>query len=283
MLPTFVVYGNCQAGVLKDVLKAAPGILEQYETVYYQSFDHPTDGISVIDPDVMARCAILWCQSDENTPFSFDGATPPEMRRITFPSVDLGVLWPYQTNDPLFGREERYPYGMFPYGDRLLMQVAQEGLTGEVGLGRFDQLWDEQSFPFDRYLDVELERLIKREQGTQIKMAAYVLSHFRTDRLLWSYNHPTRKTFSVLLNKLMAATFPESRNPAHQLHRLGDVVFEQYDPFAFSYQAPIFPHVAAALGLQWWSVDDSYYFHHEERMTYPRFVERYLEARVARQ
>jgi hypothetical protein len=281
--PTFVIYGNCQAGVLQDILKSAPAVADNYELVYYQSFNHPTDGVATIESDVMARCALLWSQSDENSPFHFNGTTPEGMRTITFPSVDIGVLWPFQANDPLFGFEERYPFGMFPYGDRMLMKVAEQGRSGAEGLASLVKAWDENPFPFERYLDIEMLRLVKREQSTQVKLAAYVLAHFRTDRLLWSYNHPTRKMFSVLLNRLIAATFPESRDPAHDLHCLGDRLFSEYDPFAASYQAPILPPVAQALDLQWWSADDRYYFHHDEYLNWTEFVERYLSNRIARQ
>ena len=283
MKPTFVVYGNCQAGVLQDILNSAPFVADHYETVYYQSFDHPTEGMAAIDPGIMARCAILWRQSDDNTPFSYEGRMPEDTRTVTFPSVDLGILWPNQTNDPLFGREVRYPYGMFPYGDRMLMQIAKEGLHGAAGQAEFTQCWLDQPFPFERYLDIELQRLIRREQGTQVKMAAYVLSHFRTDRLLWSYNHPTRTLFAVLLNRLIAATFPESKKVDHPLHLAGDRLFSEYDPFAASYQSPIFPAVAKALDLQWWSADDTYYFHEGQRLNCEQFVELYLTNRIARQ
>jgi Polysaccharide biosynthesis enzyme WcbI len=283
MKPTFVVYGNCQAGVLQDIINAVPFFEENYETIYYQSFDHPTEGLSTISPDVMSRCAILWRQSDDNLPFTFDGTTPEAMKTVTFPSVDLGILWPQQMNDPLFTREDRYPYGMFPYGDRLLIEVAKRGLSGEAGKARLAELWSNPPFPFDRYLDIELQRLMRREQATQIKMAAYVLSRFRTDRLLWSYNHPTSRLFAVLLNRLIAATFPDSRELSHPLYRLGDHLFREYDPFASSYQAPIFQPVAEALDLQWWSPDDTYYFHDGERLSCDQFIERYLDNRIARQ
>lgn len=283
MKPTFVVYGNCQAGVLQDILNSVPFVSEKFETVYYQSFDHPTEGTATIAPDVMSRCAVLWCQADDNVPFAYDGPTPAEMKTIRFPSVDLGVLWPHQTNDPLFGSEEQYPYGMFPYGDRMLIQIAKEGLRGAAGQSRYDALWEQQPFPFERYLDIELQRLMRREQTTQIKMAAYVLSRFRTDRLLWSYNHPTPKLFAFLLNRLLEATFTEARQVGHPLHRAGDILFEHYDPFGSSYQSPIFPQVAKALDLQWWSPDDTYYFHHGERLSLDQFVGRYLDNRIARQ
>lgn len=283
MKPTLVAYGNCQAAVLADVLKFSPELSEAYDVVYYQSFDHPVEGAAVIEPEVMARCEVLWIQHDEGRPFLYDGPLRDSLRKVTFPAVDLGVLWPFQTNDPLFTREPDYPYGMFPYGDRLLMQVAQSQLSGQSGRETFFELMKSSAFPFDRYLDIDLQRLMRREQGTTVKFAAFIMAHFRTDRLLWTYNHPTAFMFCTMLNRIIAATFPESRQADHPLHALGDRIFHHYDPFNSSYQAPVFPLVAQQLGLLWWSDDQEYYFHNDERLTVDQFVELYLAERIKRQ
>lgn len=283
MRPTFVIYGNCQGAILQQAMKFIPMIANSYEVVYYQSFKHPVDGVAVIDPDIMARCSLLWRQIDDNAPFSFEGPRAADCREIVFPAVDLGVLWPFQGNDPLFPSEPAYPYGMFPYGDRLLIEVASAGLDGSAGLDRFSALWQDRAFPFDRYLDVELQRLVKREQGAHVRIAAWVLSHYRTDRLLWSYNHPTKKLFAELLNRLINATFPEARSEGHPLVRIGNTVFHDWDPFADEFQVPVYPQVAEALSLQWWQPGDCYAFHNGEMLVWKDFVQRYLSERIARQ
>lgn len=267
---------------MREATKHIREIDENYEVVYYQSFDHPTDGLASIDPDVMRRCQIFWRQFDEGAQFNFDGETPENMREVVFASVDLGILWPYQTHDPVFTSEENFPYGMFPYGDRLLIQASQAGEGEEAGYQRWQDLRANHEFSFDRYLDMEMQRLVKREQNTEVRFAAYLLSRFRTERLLWTYNHPTGRMFAVILNRIVAATFPESRKPDHSLYKIGDRIFEHWDPLADSFQVPIYPETADALELQWWSPDDSYYFHHGERLSTEQFAKKYISERVLR-
>lgn len=283
MRPTFVVYGNCQGAVLEQSLKFIPEFSDTYETHYVRSFVHPLEGRCVIDPDIMARCKILWCQLDESAPYSFEGETPSDMRTITIPPVDLGVLWPFQTQDGIFKPETAYPYGMFPYGDRLLIRTAEEGHSGDEGMAHFETLAHEASFDFPRYLDIELARLFKREQQAHVRIASYVLSRFRTDRLFWAYNHPTKQLFAELLNRIAQATWPESRSRDSKLHRIGSRIFKEWDPFAGEFQVPVHPFVAAALDLSWWSREDRYAFHGGEFLTAQGYVERYLSERIARQ
>lgn len=283
MKPTFVIYGNCQAGVLGEATKFIPEIHDHFEVVYYRSFDHPTEGKQSFDPDVMARCRYFWCQVDNAVGSPFDGETHPEMKKVVFPSVDLGMLWPFQTHDPIFTSEPDYPFGMFPYGDRLLVKLAEANVPPNEVIEQFNQLWVDQRFNFDRYLDIEMHRLIKREQGAHVRMAAWVLSHFRTDRLLWAYNHPTKTTFRTLLNRVMAATFPEASDLNHAIYNVGDRIFDSFDPFSVSHQPPIHGQVADKLGLAWWSPDDLYYFHNDIKISAQDFVEKYVAERIKRQ
>lgn len=283
MKPTLVIYGNCQAGVLGEATKFIPEIHDNFEVVYYRSFDHPTEGKQAFDPEVMARCRYFWCQVDNAVGSPFDGDTPVDMKKVVFPSVDLGMLWPFQTPDPMFTTEPDYPFGMFPYGDRLLIKLAEANVPPDQVIERFGKLWADQRFNFERYLDIEMHRLIKREQGAHVRMAAWVLSHFRTERLLWAYNHPTNVTFRALLNRLMAATFPEASDPAHALYNVGDRIFESWDPFSVSHQPPVHAQVAHALDLTWWSPDYLYYFHDGGLISTHDFVEKYVTERIKRQ
>ena len=281
MKPTFVIYGNCQGGVLDQATKFMPSIRDEFEVVFYRSFEHPTEGRGAIDPDVMARCAILWNQFDEQVPFVSEGPTPADMKSVTFPAVDLGVLWPFQSHDAVLGPDAQYEYGMFPYGDRVLMQVADEGLTGEPGLGRARELAGRALLDLDRRLDLELMRLMRREQKSDVRMAAFVISTFKSERLFWAYNHPTRVLLRELLNRLTTATWPQARDPAHPLFRIGDVVFEQWDPLD-GLHVPVSQPVAERLGLKWWSSDLLHRFHGDRTLTERDYALLYLDERVRR-
>lgn len=283
MKPTFVIYGNCQGGALEQATKFIPEIADHYDVVYFRSFIHPTEGKCSIDADAMARCAIFWKQLDESAPFSFDGHTPEGMKTINFPPVDLGVLWPFQTHDALFGSEPGYEYGLFPYGDRILMDAALEGLSGPAGLQRSLEIAEKHTLDLDRHLDIEAMRLFRREQGAHVKLAAFVLSSFKSERLFWAYNHPTRRLLAEILNRLAAATWPaEARTPGHGLNRVGDRVFKDWDPLD-QLHVPIHPVVARKLGLTWWTDNLRYRFHGDQKLTQAEYAQLYLDERVKRQ
>jgi len=280
--PTFVIYGNCQGGVLEQATKFMPTVRDTYDVVYVRSFVHPTEGRNAIDPAVMARCAVLWNQLDEQVPFAFDGSMPSDMKTVTFPALDLGVLWPFQTHDPLFGPDGEHEYGLFPYGDRLLIQVAEEGLSGEAGLARAHEFAQRGATDIDRRLDLEMLRLARREQKAHVRMAAFVISTLKAERLFWAYNHPTRRLLGELLNRLTLATWPQSRDHAHPLHRIGDRVFAQWDPLD-GLHVPVAASVAQALRLAWWHEDMLYRFHGDRTLTAREYAMLYLSERVRRQ
>ncbi|MFM1988714.1 MAG: hypothetical protein RJA99_1671 [Pseudomonadota bacterium] len=282
MKPTFVIYGNCQGGVLEQATKFMPSVRDTYDVIYLRSFEHPTEGRGTIDPGTMARCAVLWNQHDEQVPFEYAGPTRADMKVVTFPAVDLGVLWPFQTHDPLFGPDARHEYGMFPYGDRVLIQVAEEGLAGDAGLARASELALRSTADMNRRLDLEMLRLVRREQKSQVRMAAFVISSFKSERLFWAYNHPTKRLLRELLNRLTEATWPQSREPADPLHRIGDRVFAEWDPLA-DLHVPVSRPVAEALGLAWWRRDLGYRFHGDRTLTEQEYAALYLAERTQRQ
>ncbi len=283
MKPTLVIYGNCQGGVLEQATKFIPEIADHYDVVYLRSFVHPTEGRSAVDADALARCAIFWKQLDESAPFNFDGPTPDSMKTITFPPVDLGVLWPFQVHDPLFRSEPGYEYGLFPYGDRVLMDAALEGLPGSPGLKRSFELAEQRALDLDRHLDIDAMRLMRREQGAHVKLAAFVLSSFKSERLFWAYNHPTRRLLAEILNRIVAATWPaEARTPGHGLNRVGDRVFKDWDPLDHLH-IPIHPIVARKFGLTWWTDNLRYRFHLDQYLTQAEYAALYIDERVKRQ
>lgn len=282
MKPTFVIYGNCQSGVLEQATKFMPTIRETYEVVYLRSFIHPTEGRTPIDPAVMSRCVVLWQQLDEQAPFEYKGEMPPDMKTVTFPALDFGVIWPFQTNDPLFSPDTDHEYGLFPYGDRLLIQVAEEELLGEAGLARAFDLALQGTTDLYRRLDLELVRLVRREQKSQVRIAAFVISNFKSERLFWTYNHPTRRLFGELLNRLTLATWPQTRDPTHALYQIGSRVFSHWEPLD-NLHVPIVAPVADVLGLHWWHEDLQYRFHCNRTLTEREYASLYLAERVRRQ
>jgi hypothetical protein len=131
-------------------------------------------------------------------------------------------------------------------------------------------------------LDIELLRLVRREERATVRLAAHVLSTFKSVRLFWAYNHPTAPLLREILNRLTIATWPEARLRQHAMHRIGDVVFSDWEPLA-DFHTPVHPSVARALGLTWWTPDLKYRFHGAEELTQTEYQKLYLEERIRRQ
>jgi len=279
---TLVVYGNCQAGVLQYVVGNLPGRADQYEVHYFRSFNHPTEGRTRIDPDIMSRCAILWKQLDESAPYEFDGPTPPDMKVVTCPPVDIGALWPFQTHDPLFGPEPDYEYGMFPYGDKVLIDTALEGIGGDAGIARADEIAAQRVVDLDRYVQVEFVRWSRRETTADVKIAPFILANFKLERLFWAYNHPTKRLFGEIANRLVTATWPEAARPESPLFGLGYRFFAEWEPLDHL-QVPVHSSVAKRLGLAWWSPDLRYKFHTDRELTQVEYARLYIDERIKRQ
>ncbi|WP_312404423.1 WcbI family polysaccharide biosynthesis putative acetyltransferase [Brevundimonas sp.] len=281
MKPTVVVYGNCQAAVLASCFQFMGDISSNYEVVYYRSFVHPTEGAAIVDPEVISRCKILWNQIDEGTPFPQLASLPQDCRTVTFPPVDIGLLWPFQAHDPVFGPEPDYEYGMFPYGDRVLMETSDAGLLGAEGLQHATALEEKKTRDIERHVDIEFSRLMRREQDAMVRIAPFVLSNFKVKRLFWSYNHPASPLLAEILNRLIGATWPESRKPEHPLHLAGSRIFAEWEPLA-DLQVPVGETVAQRLNLTWWEPSQKYKFHGDRELTPEEYRLLYLNERASR-
>ena len=167
-------------------------------------------------------------------------------------------LWPFSCRDPVFKSEPtEYPFGLFPYGDRLLRGIS-EGTTPSDDIYKTynDRAANSLLDPY-RHLDIEFERLRIRDAASDIKMASFVISTFKSERLFWSYNHPTNKLFGEILDQLIRATWTDSLSTSHPLHRIGRFVYREWDPLKII-QVPICDRVGREFGLRWWSANDVY-------------------------
>ncbi|KRA65876.1 hypothetical protein ASD79_00915 [Caulobacter sp. Root655] len=278
MKPVLAVYGNCQAGVFCHALRRVPAINERYEVVYIQSFGDEDDRPD-ITPDQAARCEIYWRQVDEHARFNPDEQLA-QARRITFPAVDLGLYWPFQTHDPLFGPEPEFPFGRYPYGDRVVVELSQRTPPPEDTTTAYHALANERLGNIDRSLDLELHRLQRREANADVKIAAFIFSSFRVERLYWAYNHPTSILLGKLFIRLAVATWPEAGDPNVEMGRVVADAFRGWEPFDHQH-VPIPQVVAEKLGLIWWGPSLKYKYL-DLYLSEQEYIEEYYKIRRER-
>ncbi|MGO9744376.1 MAG: WcbI family polysaccharide biosynthesis putative acetyltransferase [Roseiarcus sp.] len=246
-----VVYGNCQAGVYADLLtKVCP---REEPVRYIMNFAHPTEAGVGLDEAEKASVRLILRQTEVREMPQFEqlkelSQTIPMLR---FAALDFNVLWPFNFMDPRNVSEPPdFPFGRFPYGDRIVVELLREGSSG-------DDLWREYQtrsvakMPnLDRLLEVEAKRLEARDADSDFKIACYVLNNFRSQQLFWTLNHPSGLLLGKQFGDLLSATFA-TLGVAKDGAEMAAKMFATYEPFG-AHHVPIHPEAAKRLGLTWY-------------------------------
>lgn len=278
MKSTIIVYGNCQAGVFADMMQHFKEIAQNFDIHYVLSFVHPTDPQAALSDEVLARCTLVLEQLDSANPLPDDirQRLPETATIVRFPPIDFNLLWPLNFVDPRNVNEPPdYPFGRFPYGDRIVVELLREGLTGNA-------LWEAYKVRsvarmpnLDRMAEHEAKRFAARDAQADVKVGALVMANYSEVPLFWTINHPTGWLLGRVLGELLyAAKGPlgltdDPRPKAKQL-------FSSFEPFGHQHQ-PIHPDVARQLGLAWCPPDRTFRYFDGTMMTFEQFMRRYID------
>jgi hypothetical protein len=253
--PTLLVYGNCQAGAVGTILGIDPILTEAYNVRYLPSFDDRVPGSRDLAPEVIARTALLLEQYDPN-PFPFRDKLAASCRTLTFPSVDLNLLWPLRCVNPLNDPPtEAFPWGHYPEGDRVILDCVQRGLSADETVAYYQMHAGDGLPDLDRYRDMEQARLKGRDSKCSVTMSDFVFTGFLRANLFWCANHPTMaalRELCVRLLKAAADVLPEAK--------LVDVdrtiaVLPPQGPLGFLC-VPIHPAIVEHFDLEWYRQDE---------------------------
>lgn len=258
--PTIVVVGNCQARNLHRCLEESPELTEAYRLVYVRNFRKGDQG--VIRPEDMARCAVLLEQVAHKAPeLPIKENLPADCQVIRFPILWLGSLWPMATADPRNRPTERHPTGPFPYGDKMVLRLVEQGLSPDEVAERYLAMDPRDEMDLNRYHEIVVAKLVDLDRRSEVKGGTHVLENFRTERLLVTPNHPAEPLTRFMRDEVfehLGVKPPESD--------LMDAMASLDD-----FHLPIHPAVAEHFGLQWCGKDMVYrYF--DERFAVKDFI-----------
>jgi hypothetical protein len=249
---TAIVHGNCQAEAIAGVLGKDPTVSAALDVVYSRSYIHPVEGKwEQRDRDV-ENCAVLY---EQHGPQGFPrrGLLPEHCTTITFPSIDLNVLWPFNCPNP-YNRSEppAFPFGPFPYGDRIVIGAIDKGMQPDEIAEYYRKGWDEFKMDLDRLLAIDAARLTARDEHCKVKMAPYVLESFARRRLFWTVHHPVGDVVEELVDRLLRASGRVDPHLADAdiAETLG-VHFGQRGPLGNT-DVPIHPRIAEHFNLEWY-------------------------------
>ena len=278
-LPVIIGAGSCIIQAILQQFATIPGLADKADLHLSQITG---GGRDPVPPEVLARATIL---IEEAAPWQGSGSLGAEERgllaegcaTVTVPTLHFNSLWPLMTEDPRNRPEPGAPYGRLPFGmgDRLALRLFQ---TMPVGARK--AAYDATEFRSVANLaqshELEVRNCFAREQGCDVRTAAFVMSHFREKRLYFTHSHPTGELMYFILCQLFAV--PVLRDfikvPYDQLVVLARHWADTANVFVGE-EAPIHPAVARHFDLKWWRPDMR--FHWLGRgMTFDEWISFYL-------
>jgi capsular polysaccharide biosynthesis protein len=180
--------------------------------------------------------------------------------------------------DPRNVPEPGAPYGRipFPMGDRLALKIIQTVPDPAARRAAYDATDLDTVVNLARSHELAVRNCFAREQGCDVRVAAYVMSQFRTRRLFWTHAHPTGELMFFVLAQLfgIAALRSVFGLPYDQLVEGARHWAAESNVFVGE-EAPIHPAVAKHFGLTWWRPDQQYVWLGEGR-TFDQWIDWYL-------
>jgi hypothetical protein len=269
--PTLLIYGNCQAFALTSFFRASPIISCAYNVRYFASFDDHSPGSRSIAPQELASTVLFFEQADPNI-FPFLHLLPSDCVTLTFPAIDLNLLWPLSVTNTYSVPTLKYPWGRFPYGDRVIVDCVERGLSLEETLAYYRASSWEHLPDLDRFRMMEIARLRSRDASLDITMSDFVFDRLSHENVFWCLNHPTMVPMRELARRLLTAGVQRIA----QLQEIAiDAIIDTFPlegPLAFL-RVPIHPAIVERYDMEWYHADEgpNYGFRQESPLTYEQY------------
>lgn len=286
-----VLYGNCQIPFLARLLAAAHG-----EKGYLCVLNHAPVGQEADRPSVehMQRCCLYLEQYDSQPNISPNTPLPSHVQRyglplrrylrencpkncqtLVFPSFVLTCLWPFASiYDARNVPEPDYVWGRYPYGNRLALEILDQGLSGDAAFAEYKKRSLEQMPDSYSLLKRTKNKLDKRDAHCDIKIADYVWKNFRESHLFLTYAHTRSEAIGVLALRLYDALHPMiGGNASEARHRLQTEL--QILPDMGGLEEPIDPVLIRHLGLKFHSPEMRFRWY-SQYWTFDEYMTRYL-------
>ena len=261
--PALIVAGNCQASFLYRALKESPELEGAYDILYLRNFRKGDQ--SELSPDEFSRCAILLEQIAHKAPeLPNKHHLPAKARVITFPILWMNSLWPTATKDPRNGPTERRPGGPYPYGDRLVLRLLEQGLGPAEVAQRYLATDLNDIVDISRFHEINADKARLLDERADLKFGAHVMDRLSMSRLFVTQNHPTMPMLRYMADAAFRALGidPPVSDLAHAAGGMQNI------------HMPIHPTVASHFQLKWYTPDLTYrYF--EDQLSLVEFIRRY--------
>lgn len=261
-----VSVGSCVTGHLLEALEIFPRLTEQYEL--HAATEGPA-GRPLVPESVLGRCTLL---IEQNYPLGSAAlfsaieraALPGDCTTLRVPLVGFNSLWPLVCVDPRNAPSPEYPWGRYPlpFNDRLALKILEGRLDPEMRVAAYHATDVNSVVDLSRFHEIQAEQMIENERTCDVRIAPYVLTHFRQKRLFLEYHHPSPALVLYMLAQLFAHPrfAPFRAGTVESMLRTLSAWLAERQPFVGE-EVPINPQVARFFELAWWSPDLVYHLH----------------------
>ncbi|MBI5381347.1 MAG: tetratricopeptide repeat protein [Opitutae bacterium] len=265
-----LLYANCQGVWLADKLRKLESIAPQFDIIYLANFGETPANHPIRRPDFLASCdCLIWQTAAGCQPPELVRAVPAQCRQIRFPTLCLKHLWPLHMNDPRNKPEPGFPYGPYPYGDRLVLRLLDEGVAPADIPKRYIETDLNSIVNLDRFAEMSLAELRFNDQQSDIAITPFIERTMRWRKLFGTVNHPTLLPLYFLLRSLIDVLLERPASDAALEPPDGSVVFG-------GTEVPLHPQIISHFRLAW-AAPDLRWRHNSAFFT----LEEYLQAYAA--
>jgi hypothetical protein len=275
---TVVVYGNCQAPFLAQMLASLDDLNDDYRFVFASNHVFPGESIARPIPDAWLRnVALVLMQHEEwdGNPalLALKARLPVTCPVFRYPSFFALCFWPFECPEPRGLPEPDYPWGRYPLGDIIGLQIAKTGLTDELAVAAYLDLSMQKMPNMQARLQRDIDRIHQYDAQCDVKLADYVESTFRNEYLFWTSGHVSETAVAELARRVATAVRPILGGSAERM----EICLTAAMGFGGmgENQTPIHPMVAEALGLNFWQPDMTYRCY-SQHWTFFEYIQRYI-------
>jgi len=267
---TLYVTGNVQSAAIAQVLRHLPPVAERFDVAYH-------DGVS--DLPKQAPKGSIWFEQIAAEGDASPTAPAGLAKRIAFPTLTLGMLWPFNSINPYNEPEPpEFPYGRFPYGDSFMQACIAAGAhPATIVQLYFGTAWSPSWPDLDALFKKESARLTALDARFRLGIGSYILKHFRRQRLFLTVQSPSDLLLAELTTRLLATAFPG--DSAMAAANAPGVISSLGPRDCLGVLAiPVHHLVARHFELTWLTPRTRYNYFDRELLTDREYCNRFLEA-----
>ncbi len=263
-----LLYGNCQGGWLAAALLRTPAVAERYDIIYLSDYIERPAGHPIHQSDFLPSCSwVIWQTASAYKGPDFLSGLSAGCRQIRYPTLWLKLLWPTYAVDPRNKPEPEFPWGRYPYGDRLVMKLLAEGVSPEELPKRYAETDLNTIVNLARFTEMSLAEMRFNDQQSDIAITPFIENNFRKRKLFGAVNHPTflilDQLYLGLVSALLDTPIPkDAALPANAVDTLG------------SEEVPLHPQIIGHHQLEW-ARPEMKWRYHSAFLALPEYIRAY--------